>query len=259
MKITAIILAGGLATRMGEICHKTPKSMIVFDGYPFLQYLISRFIGLNFDEILIITGWLSQEVEIVFKNEFWRSKGVRIVEGNAFWKTGEVIKFALKHSSNEDVFLCNGDTVVDMDFCEFYKIHTSSRADFTSVLSLNKGVQNEGAVFARNGIVLEFAEGRKPRAPSLGRISIRGSSTGCYFLKCSVLLDIFPLGLFSFEYDILPYLVSKRLLMAISNGNKFFLDYGVPERYQILKEKSWILRKIYGNPINKGGHDEKRH
>lgn len=256
MKITAVVLAGGLATRMGEICQKTPKSMLQFGNYPFLQYLVSWFVKMKFDEILILTGWISEEVELVFGNELWRSKGVRIIKGNAFWKTGEVIKFALKHSSNEDIFLCNGDTVVNMNFCKLYKNHIDSCADFTGVLSLRRGVQNEGAVLVENGIVVDFSEGKEPRSPFITKSIIRGSSTGCYFIKRSLLLEIFPSGMLSFEYDILPYLVSIRLLKAVSNGSKFFLDYGVPERYQILKRKSWILKKTYGEPIIGGNKNE---
>ena len=141
--MTGIILAGGLATRMGEICCKTPKSMLQFAGYPFLQYLISWFIRLEFSEILIITGWLNEEVESVFGNEFWKSKGIRMIRGDAFWKTGEVVRFALMHSSNEDVFLCNGDTVVDMNFHKFYNNHYQHDSIFTSIISMNSGVQNE--------------------------------------------------------------------------------------------------------------------
>lgn len=256
MKMTAIILAGGLATRMGEICCETPKSMLQFAGYPFLQYLASWLVRLGLNEILISTGKLSDRIEFLFATDFWSSKGVRIVREDEPLGTGGATKLACQNCSNEDVFLCNGDTIVSLNLFRLYEIHRVLSVPITSVLTLSKEVPNQGAVSVENGIVVEFREGEEAREPIDGENYFRGSSTGCYFLKHSSVLSLFPAGISSLEREVLPNLVSAKMVGAVNNGFGFFLDYGIPQRYEILKNNLWILKRIYGEPITGGNKNE---
>lgn len=148
MKITAVILAGGLATRMSGICHEIPKSMLEFAGYPFLQYLVSWLVKLGLNEILISTGRLSDRIESVFAIDFWNFKGVKVVRECSPLGTGGATRFACKNCSNEDVFLCNGDTIVALNLFRLYEIHKVLGTPVTAVLTLSKEVPNQGAVFA---------------------------------------------------------------------------------------------------------------
>lgn len=249
MKITAVILAGGLATRMGEVCQETPKAMLQFAGYPFLQYLVSWLVGLGLNEILISTGRLSDKIESVFATDFWNSKGVKIIKEDSPFGTGGATRFACQNCSNEDVFLCNGDTVVSLNFFRLYEIHKVLDMSITAILTLNKEVPNQGAVSVENGIVTEFCEGEEVREPIDGSSHFRGSSTGCYFLKCSSVLSMFPSGISSLEREVLPNLLKAKMVGAVNNGFGFFLDYGISSRYEILKNNPWILKIIYGEPI----------
>jgi len=257
MKISAVILAGGLATRMGEVCQETPKAMLQFAGYPFLQYLVSWLVGLGLNEIIISTGRLSDKIESVFVTDFWRSRGVKIVKEDSPLGTGGAARFACQNCSNEDVFLCNGDTVVSMNLFRLYEIHKVLDMPVTAILTLSKEVPNQGAVSVENGIVAEFREGEKAREPIDGDSHFRGSSTGCYFLKRSSVLSMFPSGFSSLEREVLPSLVSAKMMGAVNNGFGFFLDYGIPLRCEILKYNLWILKKIYGEPITGGSKNGK--
>lgn len=256
MKITAVILAGGLASRMGGICQKTPKSMLQFAGYPFLQYLVSWLVGLGLNEILISTGKLSDKIESVFATDFWSSEGVKIVKEDSPLGTGGATRFACQSCSNEDVFLCNGDTVVSLNLFRLYEIHKVLDIPVTAVLTLSKEVPNQGAVSVENGIITEFCEGEEAREPIDDGGYFRGSSTGCYFLKRSSVLSMFPSYTSSLEREVLPSLVSAKMVGAVNNGFGFFLDYGIPSRYEILKNNLWILKRIYGEPITGGSKNE---
>lgn len=256
--MTAIILAGGLATRMGEICCEVPKSMLEFAGYPFLQYLVSWLVKTGLNEVLISTGRLSEKIESVFVTDFWKSKGVKIVREDNPMGTGGAVRFVAEHSSNENLFLCNGDTAVALDLFHLYEVHKIIGTSFTAILTLSKDVPNQGAVSVENGIITEFCEGGEVKEPIDGNSFFRGSSTGCYFLKCSSVLEMFPSGHCSLEREVLPELVTRRLVGAVNNGISSFFDYGIPERYEILKNNAWILKKIYGEPITGGCKNEKR-
>ncbi len=253
MKITAIILAGGLASRMGEICHEIPKSMLELAGYPFLQYLVSWLVKMGLNEVLISTGRLSEGIESIFATDFWGSKGVRIIREDNPLGTGGATRLACENCSNEDVFLCNGDTIVALNLFRLYEIHRILGTPVTAILTLSKEVPNQGAVSVEGGIVSEFCEGGEVRDLIDGESFFRGSSTGCYFLKRSTALPLFSLGSSSLEREVLPRLVSSRMVGAVNNGFGFFLDYGIPQRYEILKNNLWILKRIYGEPITDGG------
>jgi D-glycero-alpha-D-manno-heptose 1-phosphate guanylyltransferase len=256
MKITAVILAGGLATRMGAFCYKTPKVMLQFAGYPFVQYLVSWLVRLGLNEILISTGRLSDKIESVFATDFWNSKGVKIIKEDSPLGTGGATRFACQNCSNEDVFLCNGDTVVSLNLFRSYEIHKVLDMSVTTILTLSKEVPNQGAVSVENGVITEFREGEDAREPIDGDSHFRGSSTGCYFLKRSSVLSMFPFGVSSLEREILPNLVMGKMVGAVNNGFGFFLDYGIPARYEILKNNLWILKRIYGEPITGGNKNE---
>jgi NDP-sugar pyrophosphorylase family protein len=258
MRITAVVLAGGLATRMGDICCETPKSMLQFAGYPFLQYLVSWLVKLGFSEVLISTGTLSDKIEPLFATDFWNFKGVKIIKEDNPLGTGGATKFACQNSSSEDVFLCNGDTVVSVNLPRLYEIHKVLDTPITAVLTLSKEVPNQGAVSVENGIVTEFREGEEARELICGENYFRGSSTGCYFLKRSSVLSLFPSGNSSLEREILPNLVSAKMVGGVNNGFGFFLDYGVPQRYEILRNNPWILKRIYGEPIIGENENEKQ-
>lgn len=247
--ISAVVLAGGFARRMGEVCHKTPKSMLKFNGYPFLVYLVSWLYKVGFGEIIISTGILSDVIEKTFSNIFWSSKGIRILKENSPLGTGGAIKFVGNECSYEDIFLCNGDTVIDIDLPQMFCIHKYINSQITTIVTLNENVPNQGAITVKNGIVVDFKEGELARAPYSQEDTFRGSSTGVYFLKKSLIEGLYPLRFSSMEKEILPYLVKERKVGGISNGKKFFFDYGTMKRFEFLKKNEWLLSSIYGDPI----------
>lgn len=76
-------------------------------------------------------------------------------------------------------------------------------------------------------------------------------------MKRSSILRTFPIGCSSLEREILPGLVSRRLVGALNGDVDFFFDFGTPERYHILKNDAWVLNKTYGELITEGSKDER--
>lgn len=252
MDITAIILAGGLASRMGEICSDIPKCMLKFSGYHFLQYLVSWLIRLGIREVIISTCHLSAKVESVFGVEFWEMRGIKVLREYRPLGTGGAVRFAADYSSNEEVFLCNGDTIVELELIKLYEWHKLLGTNITAILTFSDNVPNQGAVLVENGIITEFREGEEIKKPVIGKNFFRASSTGCYFLKRSAVLDFFPSGYSSLEREIIPMLVEKRVVGGISTRTGLFMDYGTPEMYKSLKTNVRILERIYGTPLMEG-------
>jgi NDP-sugar pyrophosphorylase family protein len=115
-----------------------------------------------------------------------------------------------------------------------------------SIVTLNEGVPNQGALKVEQGIITEFQEDGTTRILERSEHFFRASSTGCYFVQRSLLLsNLFQFGT-SLEKEILPSLVDRRLVGAVSCGQGLFLDYGTPERYALLRDNPWMLEKTYG-------------
>lgn len=114
-----------------------------------------------------------------------------------------------------------------------------------SIVTLNEGVPNQGAIEVESGIVTEFREDGSIRPLTNSGENFRASSTGCYFAQKSLILSEHFIHGSSLEKEILPRLVEARLVGAISCGTGIFFEFGVPERYAFLKQNTWILRKAY--------------
>ncbi len=249
MKMSVVILAGGQATRMGNLSVDCPKSLIEFNNVPFLQYLISWFIWQNCSDIIISTGHLSRSIENLFGDDFWKSKGVRIVKDPTPLGTGGAIIYAAKQAHNSEILICNGDTVVELDSSFCLSQHLRLSTPITSLVTRKEGVPNQGCLLIEQERIIEFSEGQGPKALERRDGKYRASSTGTYLAKQSFLIENCPNGPFSLEQKLLPRLVAEKLVGAIDNGESFFHDYGTPERYAYLINNSDILHRIYGQPL----------
>lgn len=245
VNVTAIILAGGAGTRMGDACKEVPKSMLTFDDKPFLEYLVEWFIGVGIRDIVLSTGFLGEYIASHFGKDIWKKEGVRVVREEVPLGTGGAIRFASTYANQETLFLCNADTVVEIDLPTTFQASAMIQKPMVSVVTLNEGVPNQGAIKVESGIVTEFREDGSMRPLTKSGGNFRASSTGCYFAKKSLILSEHFRHGSSLEKEILPRLVEDRLVGAVSCGTGIFFEFGIPERHAFLKQNTWILRKVY--------------
>ena len=64
----ALILAGGLGTRLRDVVKDIPKVMVNIKGKPFLEYLILQLKKYDLTDIILCAGFLSEKIEKYFKN-----------------------------------------------------------------------------------------------------------------------------------------------------------------------------------------------
>ena len=62
----ALILAGGIGTRLRPLTYKIPKPMIKFNNKPFLEYLINLFKENGIEEIILLLGYLPEKIKEYF-------------------------------------------------------------------------------------------------------------------------------------------------------------------------------------------------
>lgn len=216
----AIVLAGGLGTRLRKMVPDLPKPMAPVGGRPFLEILLGRLAGKGFKRIVLSVGYLADKVINHFGENFLGMELVYEVEDEPLG-TGGAIRRALTRCFNDHIFVFNGDTYLDLE------------VDEVEALWLRSGqpvvVAREVPDTQRFGR-LEIHEGRIRRFIEKGASGSGLINAGCYVIPRD-LLNAFPVGkIFSLENDFLKTVVAHRhISVFITRG--LFIDIGVPDDY----------------------------
>lgn len=121
----AVIMAGGMGTRIKSVRSDVPKPMIEICGKPILQHQIENLKAFGLTDITIVAGHLGNVIKDYFKggSDF----GVKIdyfTEETPLGTAGALFKMSLA----EDFLLLCGDVIFDIDFNRFIKFHSEHEA-----------------------------------------------------------------------------------------------------------------------------------
>lgn len=221
----AIILAGGMGTRLQSVVSDVPKPMADINGKPFLEYLLKYLSNSGITRAVLSVGYKSNIIAGHFGSRYANIEIVYAIENEPLGTGGALVQ-SLKHVNDSDVFLLNGDTFFAVDLLQFCQIHQHQQNDVTLVL---KPMEN----FDRYGVV-ELAEGRV-KGFKEKRFTERGLiNGGVYLLKTSILnIQQLPKK-FSFETDFLEKELQD-LQVGAHISDAFFIDIGIPEDYEKAK------------------------
>ncbi len=220
----AIILAGGLGTRLKGIVDDVPKSMALINGHPFLEYLMNYLTGQGIKRVVLSVGHKRELIESFFKDQY---KGISItyaVEDEPLGTGGGILN-AFSKVESDLAFTMNGDSLFRIDFNAMMKRHIESLSDITLSLKYLDDTARFGTVrFDETYRITGFDE----KNPDSGEGYING---GIYLLNKGFLENAkFP-PVFSIEKDCFEKHYNKsRIFGYLSRG--YFLDIGIPEDYQ---------------------------
>ncbi|MCA1529377.1 MULTISPECIES: HAD-IIIA family hydrolase [Bradyrhizobium] len=229
----AVILVGGLGTRLGERTRLVPKPLLEVGGRPFLDYLLDELTRYpTIEEIVLLAGHRADVVVDSYHGKRWRGASVTVVCEPAPCGTGG----ALKHAGGalqDRFFLLNGDSWFDFNLLDLALRAQSSSAIVHMALKRDQAGDRYGRVLLESNRVRSFlAAGAQPFGPI---------NTGVYCVDRAILLYIDGMPC-SLEQQVFPKLVAERRLTAdLYDG--FFIDIGIPtdfERVQHeLPERLW--------------------
>ncbi len=112
----AVILAGGLGTRLRPITQTIPKSMVPICGQPFLKYQLEVLSRRGVERVVICLGYLGQVIEDYFGDGRQFGLSIRYgTEGNRLLGTAGAIKNA-EDILDDVFFVVNGDLFPILDF-----------------------------------------------------------------------------------------------------------------------------------------------
>ncbi len=225
----ALILAGGLGTRLRPLGADCPKSMVQIGGQPFLTYQLDLLRRQGFTEIILCTGYMSQAIEEYFGDG--RDFGVHLtysVEEKPLGTAGSIKNAA--HWIDSTFLVLNGDTYIQVDLRDLVYFHQDRGALATIGLSLVGDPSQSGLVQVDGaGQVVRFME----------KGTLQGTchtiSAGVYVFELEI-LDFIPGRKVSLELEVFPHLVEMGApLYGYTLGGPF-VDVGTPEGYRRMQE-----------------------
>jgi D-glycero-alpha-D-manno-heptose 1-phosphate guanylyltransferase len=215
----AIVLAGGLGTRLASRLNGVPKPMAPVAGRPFLEFLLTQLDRAGCTRALLSVGHLHSVIESHFGNSFLSLRLDYIVEDVPLG-TGGAIRKALPMASEKLVLVLNGDTFLKADYAAMMRFHAAEAAALTIAVTHQADVARYGGVTVKDRRIVSFQE-KGQHLPGL-------INAGAYVLDRNIEWPKTLAEKFSFETDFLVPEIS-RLAPAAFEVNGFFLDIGVPE------------------------------
>jgi D-glycero-alpha-D-manno-heptose 1-phosphate guanylyltransferase len=219
----AIILAGGLGTRLQQTVPDLPKSMAPVGGKPFLEYLI-KYLENNFVQHAVLSlGYKADDIIRPFGSVSGKVKLTFSVEDQPLGTGGAVMK-AFSPTGTEHVIILNGDTLFDVDLPEMFQQHIISKAAVTIALHEAQDAGRYGAVVTNtDGRIVLFQE----KQPGRGLGQING---GIYIVRREFLEQLNLPEKFSIEKEVFQaYCDELPFYGYYSSG--YFIDIGIPADY----------------------------
>ncbi len=220
---TAVILAGGLGTRLRPLTDSTPKPLLPIKGRPIIEHAIINFRNQGIKRIILSIGYMADKIKSYFGDG--SSFGVNIeycIEneplgtGGALKKCAEMVKGTF--------FAINGDNLADFDWTSMLKEHKKNKAKITLALYPVDDVTKFGIAKLEGNKIIDFIEKPSPeKAPS------NLNNAGGYILEHDA-LDILPVGKSSIERDCFEKLAKTGVVYAHIHEGQWFPTDDI-ERY----------------------------
>ncbi len=217
----AIILAGGMGTRLRGVIKDVPKPMAPVNGNPFLYYIFNWLKSYPLKRVIISAGYKSESIREYFGKTVMDIPVSYAIEEKPLG-TGGAIMNSLALTTEDNILILNGDTYFPFDPDRFFMFHSGNRNQVTIALKRMKDFSRYGSVVCSGNTVIKFNE-KKYCSDGL----ING---GAYLVNREFLISRQIPGSFSFEKEILEKEAGSSLLKCVVFDDPF-IDIGIPEDY----------------------------
>ncbi len=218
----AVVLAGGLGTRLRPLTYKTPKPMVEVLEKPFLEYAIEMLKERGFDDFVICSGYMADKLQAYFGGG--KKFGVKIshsIETTQMGTAGAV-RNALFYLKDTFV-LINGDTYIDIDYKEIYDYFQKRTEPALMVLYSGTEIKNrvDNVEIDKDGIVTSYTKGSNPESKYgwAGVLLFRKGLVEKWGSARSIML----------ENEIFPELIRKKQMASFAVKTRYY-DIGTEEK-----------------------------
>jgi len=243
--ITAIILAGGLGTRLRSVVSEVPKCMAPVNGIPFIHFIVWFLKNEGIEHFIFSLGYKHEIITGYLDKTFPQLNKQYSIEQEPLG-TGGAIKKALSLVQTDFAVVLNGDTMFNVHIGELVNTHQQKKASCTIALK-------EMKQFTRYGSVETDTDDRITAFNEKTYCEKGLINGGVYVINKNSLQDKELPESFSFEKDYLEKFLASEKIFGVQN-EYYFIDIGVPEDYQKFQDDyNLILSK---KKYNKTGNTE---
>ncbi|EMI17651.1 Nucleotidyl transferase family protein [Rhodopirellula maiorica SM1] len=227
----AVILAGGLGTRLWPLTKTVPKPMVPIAGTPYLEHQLRLLQQQSITDIVLLTGYLSEQIEEHFGDGSRFGISIAYSKETTPLGTGGALRQAAP-LLQESFLVIYGDSYLPIQYAEV--LDTLANTSATGAVTVYDNQSEDTGV--TNNIALDdgdFITKYKKDAPDDPLLQY--VEAGVLAFKRSVLQRI-PEGQVSLEQQIFPLLISERGLVGHITQERFY-DIGTPERLERIAEQ----------------------
>ena len=230
----AVLLCGGLGTRLRSVVSDRPKPMADIAGKPFLHYLVKMLSESGVKHLIFALGYMGEQIEAYFQSGEEYGLSISYSYEDSPLGTGGAIRNALSKVSGENVLVLNADTYFHTDYESLLREQIKNKAAMTIASRKIEDISRYGAILKdESGRILRWNEkmsSDQAEAPCPGEIN-----GGIYVMQKS-LIEKIPEGKQSLENDCIPAWLEDGLYLQAVPSDGYFMDIGIPEDYAQFKE-----------------------
>jgi len=228
----AVILCGGIGSRLRPYTYKTPKPMIMCNGKPFLWYLLTQLHEQGVKNFILLTGYLSEHIVKYFNDGSDWGWNIQYSDGPVGWDTGKRIWKARKKINNKFLLLYS-DNFSIFPFDKVFSIHENNN----SLLTFVSSEKSPGNIELNNSnIVQKYDNNRSDK--NLNYVEI-----GYMIVEKKMVLNFFKTPNCSFS-EVLQRISSRGKVCSWVQKDAYY-SISDPERWKIcekyLKPKKILL------------------
>ena len=231
----AVILAGGLGTRLKPLTDNKPKPMLPVGEKPILEHLIDWTKKSGVKSIILCVSYLRKSIEDYFQDG--EKFGVKIEYAISSKPLDTAGQLKTAEELIDDDFICMyGDSIFNFNLRNMIKQHSTTKAFITMSLNEYKTNLSYGVIeTSKNGRVINWNE--KPEIKA-------NVNMGCYVMNPKV-FSLIPKNKPYGMDDVIKKAMKKNQMINSFITKKGFTDIGNKESYkQACKEYNKKIGKI---------------
>jgi D-glycero-alpha-D-manno-heptose 1-phosphate guanylyltransferase len=219
--LEAIVLAGGLGTRLRECVPDRPKVMALIADKPFLSLLLTSLSEKGFEHVILSVGFMADSIIDYFGGAFLNLRLTYVKEETPLG-TGGGLRLAMEKITTDHVYILNGDTFLDLDVEGLERLWDASHNPVIVGCQVEDASRYGCLVLDKNHVI-GFSEKENTGAGII--------NAGTYVFTPKQLEKFALHQKFSLETDYLASAVQEEKFNFFLNSGKF-IDIGIPKDFE---------------------------
>ena len=235
---SAIVLAGGLGTRLRPLTEMRPKQMLPIVDRPMIEHVVAKLAAEGTDDVVLSLGYRPDAFGVAYPSGRCAGAGLRYATEPEPLGTAGALAFAARRAAAdngmavdgdpfcETFWALNGDVLTDAPLSELLALHRARGAEATILTTPMADASRYGLVESDDsGRVSQFVE-----KPATGGAASGWINAGVYVLEPSVLARIPPGRPVSMERETFAAVAADGALYAL-RSDAYWIDAGTPASY----------------------------